>query len=214
MSSSFKTNQNALNSDPDTQMSLIEQAKNDLPSAWEIVYTLYAPLIRRWARSFGVTCPYELENIVQDVFTKIAKNLKQYQDRATGGSFRGWLRVITRNHIFTNRLGNSKLRTIGGSDWHQRLSEIPFNNKSLTSLLDTTNNDHTEETSVIFRNIVNWVDKRYQKQKRQKIVFRRVILEEQAPSEVAKELNVSVNVVYQLKSRILAQIREVFKDVI
>ena len=214
MSSSFSITPEPPDDGPDTQLSLIEQAKRDNPSAWEIVYTLYTPLIRRWARGNGVTCPFELENVVQDVFTKLAKNLKQYQDRADSGSFRGWLRVITRNHIFTNHLGNPSLKTVGGSEWHRRLNEIPFDNETINSLLDSVSSDSPDEKNLIFRKIVTWVDLRYRNQKRQRIVFRRVILEEQSPNEVAKDLEVSVNVIYQIKSRILAQIREVFKDLV
>ena len=214
MSSTFSKSSQASSDDPDTRLSLIEQAKKDIPSAWEIVYTVYTPLIRRWAKGNGVTCPFELENVTQEVFAKLAKNLKQYQDRADGGSFRGWLRVITRNHIFTNHLGDSSLKTVGGSEWHRRVNEIPFDNEAINSLLDSVSSAKPDEKSLIFSKIVAYVDFRFRKQKRQRIVFRRVILEEHSPSEVAKDLGVSVNVIYQLKSRILAQIREFFKDLV
>lgn len=198
----------------ETQMSLIQQAQRDEPSAWELVYTLYAPLIRRWARGNGITCPHELENVSQDVFAKLVKNLRNFQHRKDSGSFRGWLRVITRNHVFTHLLGDSSLKTIGGSRWHRQLSEIPFGNKEINSLLDSVSEENPDENSLIFRKIVAWVDSHYKKRKRDRIVFRRIIIEERSVREVAQDLNVSTNVIYQIKSRMLAKIREVFNEIV
>lgn len=198
----------------DTQLSLIQQAQADEPSAWELVHTLYAPLIQRWARGNGIKCPHELENVCQDVFAKLVKNLRNFQHREKNGSFRGWLRVITRNHVFTHLLGDASLKTIGGTEWHRLLHEIPFGNKEINSLLDSVSEDNPDEESIIFRKIVAWVDSHYKKRKRDRIVFKRVIIEERPVREVAKDLNVTTNVIYQIKSRMLAKIREVFQEII
>ncbi len=88
-------------SDLQTQMSLIEKAQANEPVAWEVVFRLYGPLIKRWARGNGVRCPHEIENICQEVFARIVKNLPSFQKRKKNGSFRGWLRVITRQTIST-----------------------------------------------------------------------------------------------------------------
>lgn len=198
----------------DTQLSLIEQAQADEPSAWALVHTLYAPLIRRWARGNGIQCPHELDNVSQDVFAKLIKNIRNFQRRENGGSFRGWLRVITRNHVFTHHLGDTNLKTVGGTEWHRQLNEIPFDNKELNSLLDSVSEDNLDEKSIIFRKIVDWVDSNYKQRKRDRIVFKRVIIEERPVREVAKDLNVTTNVIYQIKSRMLAKIREVFNEII
>jgi RNA polymerase sigma factor (sigma-70 family) len=197
-------------------MSLIVQAQNNNPSAWELVYSLYTPLIRRWARRNGVRCSHELDNVTQEVFAKLAKNLRKFKDkRKSGGSFRGWLRRITRNHIYTNHFGEkvNSVKTVGGSEWHRMLNDIPFDNQTIKSLLDSVSEDD-DEKNMIFRKIVDWVEKTYRKKMRQRIVFKRVIIDERPPKEVAKDLNVSVNVIYQTKSRILAEIREVFGELV
>lgn len=198
----------------DTHMSLIEKAQRDEPSAWELVYTLYTPLIRRWARGIGIQCPHERENVSQEVFAKLVKNLRKFQRREDGGSFRGWLRMITKNHIITHHYGDRAMKTVGGSEWHRRVHEIPFGNQVLNSLLDSVSEDNPDEKSIVFRKIVAWVDSYYKKRKRYRIVFKRVIIQERPVREVAKDLNVSTNVIYQMKSRILAKIREVFTEIV
>jgi len=199
-------------SDLITQMSLIEKAKANEPVAWEVVFRLYAPLIKRWARGNGVRCSHEIENICQEVFTRIVKNLPSFQKRKNSGSFRGWLRVITRNYIYTNYTVSSKLLTVGGSEWHRQLLQIPFNERSVNSLLDSASDDHPDEASLIFKQIMAWVESEYSP--KQKRAFKGVVIEQRPAREVAEDLNVSVNIVYQNKSRILARIREVFRELV
>jgi RNA polymerase sigma-70 factor (ECF subfamily) len=204
--------QNPSSSDISTRLSLIEQAKANEPVAWELVFTLYAPLIKRWARSEGVNCPFELDNVCQEVFAKIVKYLSSFQRHDNGGSFRGWLRVITRNHICTQRLGKPPLKTVGGTEWNLRLNQIPFNTHSVNSMLDSVEDADLAERTLVFRRIINWIETNYTDA--QQIAFRRVVIDERPAREVAEELNLTPNVVYQIKSRILARIRQVFSDLV
>ena len=197
-------------SDLETRHSLIEKAKNNDSTAWEVVFTLYAPLIKRWARQCGVSCPHDVENVCQDVFAKIVKNLCSFQHRKSGGSFRGWLRVITRNHIFSQLMGNNDFQIVGGSKWQKQINEIPFN--SQRSLFDSITDDHPDEKTLIFRRIMAWVDENFSEV--QRTVFRRVVLEHSPAREVANDLNLTPNIVYQYKSRILKRIRDAYKELV
>ena len=199
-------------SDLKTHMSLIEKAQSNEPVAWEVVFRLYAPLIKRWARGNGVQCPHEIENVCQEVFARIVKGLRSFQKRSNSGSFRGWLRVITRNYVYTNYIGTSNLRTVGGSHWQQQLDQLPFDNRSARSLLDSAADEHPDEVSVIFQQIIAWVESEYSAT--QSLAFKRVVIDQRPAREVARDLDISVNIVYQNKSRILARIREVFQDLI
>lgn len=198
----------------DTQLSLIQMAQANEPVAWDLMFRLYAPLIKQWARGSGVDCPYEVDNVCQEVFAKLIQSLSSFKKRDTGGSFRGWLRVITRNHIYTNRLGNSKknFKIVGGSQWNRRLAEIPFDSRSVNSLFDSVTDEHPDEKAIIFRRIMAWIDSQYSYT--QKTAFKRVVIDQHNVRDVAEDLNLTVNVVYQNKSRILARIREVFRDLV
>lgn len=204
--------QDQSSSDIATQFSLIEQAQANEPVAWEVVFLLYAPLIKRWARREGVVCPFDVDNVCQEVFAKVVKKLYSFQRQENGGSFRGWLRVITRNHICTQRLGNSRLKTIGGSQWNLELNQIPFNSRSLNSIFDSAKEIESDESTLLFRRIMDWVEANHSPTQTQ--VFRRFVIDECPARDVAEELNLTPNVVYQCKSRILARIRQVFKDLV
>lgn len=199
-------------SDLVTRMSLIEQAQANEPVAWEIVFRLYTPLIKQWARGNGVSCPHEIENVCQEVFARIVKSLRSFQKRKNSGSFRGWLRVITRNYVYTNYANRSNMVIVGGNEWHQQLQKIPFDGRSEDSLLDSQSDEHPDEASLIFQQIMAWVDSEYSP--KQKKAFKSVVIDQRPPREVAEDLNVSVNIVYQNKSRILARIREVFCELV
>jgi DNA-directed RNA polymerase specialized sigma24 family protein len=57
-----------------------------------------------------------------------------------------------------------------------------------------------------------WVESEYST--KQKLAFKGVVIDQRPAREVAEELNLSVNQVYQNKSRILARIRKVFHDLV
>ncbi len=196
--------------DSGTRFSLIVKAKANESKAWEVVFSLYAPLIKGWARSCGVQCPYDVDNVCQEVFAKIVKSLYSFKHRETGGSFRGWLRVITRNHIYTHHMGNEQFQIVGGSNWQKRLCEIPFD--ANRSLFDSLSDEHPDEKALIFRRIMKWVDENHSEI--QCDVFRQVVLNQSPARDVANDLGINANIVYQYKSRILQRIREVFKDLV
>lgn len=206
--------QDSSSNDLATQFSLIEQARANEPVAWEVVFMLYAPLIKRWARREGVVCPSDIDNVCQEVFTKVVKKLSTFQRRDEGGSFRGWLRVITRNFIYTQRLGNDRFQTVGGSNWNLVLNQIPFEAQSVNSIFDSAGDENSRDNdkTLIFQRIMAWVDDHYSST--QQKAFKRVVIDQRPAREVAEELNLTPNVVYQNKSRILARIRKVFADLV
>lgn len=204
--------QDQSSSDIVTRFSLIEQAQANDSVAWELVFTLYAPLIKRWARREGVACPDEVDNVCQEVFTKIVKNLDTFKRRTDGTSFRGWLRVITRNHIYTQRRGMSRIKIVGGTQWNRQLMQIPFNGHSFNSMFDSANDDALDERTMIFRRIMDWIDTNCSDT--QQIAFKRLVIDQLPAREVAEELNLTPNIIYQYKSRILARIRQVFEDLV
>jgi RNA polymerase sigma-70 factor (ECF subfamily) len=199
-------------SDIATQFSLIQQAKANEPVAWELVFSLYAPLIKRWARGYGVDCPFEADNVCQEVFTKLVKNIASFEHRENGGSFRGWLRVITRNYIWTQQMGKVNPQTIGGTLWNLQLNQIPYNTSSGRSLLDAPDDGDDDTRELIFLRIMKWVEANYSES--QSIAFKRVVIDHRPAREVAEELDLTTNIVYQNKSRILAKIRSVFQELV
>ena len=194
-----------------TRMSLIELAKLGEPDAWSVVTNLYTPLIRHWAWKKGVRNSHDLENINQEVFKRVFHKLGTFKKEDGKGSFRGWLRTITHNYIYSNHLGSERLKTIGGSDWHVTLNQIARDEPSVGSLLDSGKSSSIE-TGLVFRRIMNWIKDEYSPV--QTSAFKSVVIDQRSARDVAKDLEISVNVVYQTKCRILARIREVFSELV
>ena len=200
--------------DLDTRISLIQSAKQNEPEAWQAISELYSPLIAYWARKKGVECPHEQENIVQEVLRRVFHRLDTFTKEENKGTFRGWLRTITNNFIYSNQLGQNRLKSVGGSNWQNFLDSIAQDEPSVCSLLDSVSEDGqvSIEDGLLFRQIMNWVNNEYTST--QADAFKRVVIDQRPAREVADELNISVNVVYQTKCRILARIREVFTDLV
>lgn len=196
----------------DPLQTLIEQAKANDPTAWELLYELYSPLIGRCARSNGVSCPHERENVVQDVFTKLIKVIDSYKDLEGRGSFPAWLSTITRNHVLTKR--NGELATVGGSSWQKRIDEIPHPKDSVSQFNSDSvwerQQKRIEQKSQFVSKIFEWIDERYKTKERNRAILRGLLVEGKTAHEVAQEHNVTTNVIYQIKSRMVAQIREMF----
>lgn len=196
----------------DPRQTLIEQLKSDDPAAWELLYELYSPLICHWAKRTGVICPHEQENVVQDVFTKVIKNIDSYRELEGRGSFPGWLYTITRNHISSTRSGEPP--TIGGSSWQRRLHEIPFP-KTPAQRFDSVwerQQKHYDQKCKLVSKIFDWMDQRFKPRNRNKAVLKELLMDNKSAREIAEDHNVSTNVIYQIKSRMMAQIREKFGD--
>ncbi len=193
----------------ETNMSLILRAQTGDPTAWNRIVNLYTPLIDYWIRQRGIS-GHDLENIRQEVFVRLAKSLTRFS-KSEGGSFRGWLRTITGN-LINNRSRDREPPGMGGTVAQQMIQEIESNLPELHSLFDTLSKDHPVETKIIFGRIMDWIATHHSPQ--QATVFRKLVLEGQSPAEIAREMNISVNIVYQTKSRILARVRDAFADIV
>ena len=196
----------------DPRQTLVQQLKSGDPRAWELLYELYAPLICHWAKCAGVTCEHEQENVVQDVFTKVIRHLDSYQELEGRGSFPAWLYTITRNHINSTR--NGALSTVGGSGWQKRMHEIPFP-KSPAQRFDSVwerEQQHVEQKNKLVSKIFDWMDQRFKTKQRNKAVIKELLMDNKSANEIAEDHKVTTNVIYQIKSRVMAQIREKFGD--
>ena len=56
------------------------------------------------------------------------------------------------------------------------------------------------------------MDQRFKPRNRNKAVLKELLMDNKSAREIAEDHNVSTNVIYQIKSRMMAQIREKFGD--
>jgi RNA polymerase sigma-70 factor (ECF subfamily) len=79
-----------------TRASLIERVKNlEDARSWAEFFGIYENLVRAYARRCHLR-DHEVEEVAQEVFKRIARTIHDFQPGERPGSFRNWLRRLTR----------------------------------------------------------------------------------------------------------------------
>jgi len=194
-----------------TSFSLLARAQAADPDAWRRIVHLYSPLIDYWIRKRGILNHGDLENMRQDVFTRIAKSLGGFS-RDRGGSFRGWLRRVT-NNLITNHFNRRKEPPfVDNYVANLLLEKLAVVNPDTHSMLDPEENDDPHEAILVSRQIMAWVRENHSVQ--QADIFEKLVIEDRPAGDVAESMNVPIGIVYQTKSRILARIRRYFGELL
>jgi RNA polymerase sigma-70 factor (ECF subfamily) len=85
---------------------------------------LYTPLLYQWCARSGVQGA-DADDVLQEVFRAAASHLDDFRRDRPGDSFRGWLRVITRNMVLLHfRKSARQPQAGGGTDAFTRLQEV------------------------------------------------------------------------------------------
>src|SRR5579862_7852955 len=80
---------------PLTSRSLLMRVRDRANAdAWVRLTDVYNPLIRRWLRPYLLQ-PADSDDLVQEVFTTLARELPSFELQPRPGAFRCWLRMIT-----------------------------------------------------------------------------------------------------------------------
>jgi RNA polymerase sigma-70 factor (ECF subfamily) len=190
-----------------TSPSLLGRVLANEPSAWNRLVGLYAPLVWHWCRSSGLQ-EQDQADVFQEVFQAVVSHLDQFHLTAQG-TFRGWLRTITRNKVhdlFRRRLHEPI--GAGGSAAQRRLSQLP--GAALPRLFDEDSQaEKAAEKSLIDRALElirpEFAERTWQ-------AFWRTAVDEQAAGAVAEDLGMSPGAVRVAKCRVLQRLREVLGD--
>ena len=188
----------------DTSKSLIERVRANEQQAWEMLCEIYAPLVYGWARKSHLQ-QHDSEDIVQDVFRRVATGLKNFRHGGSQDTFRGWLWTITRNSIRArfNKMSSDPAAAEGGTQAMQKMADAPDwidddtstepeldANEEVAMLrraLKLTENDFAEHTWKAFWDFT---------------------IEGKSAKEVAEQCGISESGVRQAKFRVLARLRE------
>ena len=84
-----------------TSLTMLERARAKDPAAWQRLVALYQPLVRHWCARAALGSD-DNEDVTQEVFASASANLGGFRHNRPGDTFRGWLRVITRNAIVSS----------------------------------------------------------------------------------------------------------------
>lgn len=194
-----------LSSPPETRASLILRLPDAADVAtWDEVVAIYAPLIRRLAFAQGMQ-PADADDLMQEVFSAIARSVSRWLDRPDRGGFRIWLLAIARNaavNMLTRH--GTRLLAVGGEDAAKMMADVAAPESEIASQFDL------EYRREIFR----WAAVQMQEQVAETTwsAFWMTHVEGQPVADVAKQLGVSIGTVYVSRSRIMSRLKEVVKQ--
>ena len=184
---------------PDTRASLLlrlQQPEDEL--AWQEFVEIYQPLLERLATRYGLQAA-DAQDVAQDVLTKVAKAVPEWEHDPARGTFRGWLTRVTRNLTIEQfRARSRRPRTNPESG---QLEQFDRDADSIFQL---------EEQRELF----GWAARKARDQFAPATwqAFWLTAVEQQLPAAVAEQLGLSAGAVYIARSRVMARMRELIEQ--
>src|SRR5262249_10217905 len=146
----------------------------------------------------------DAEDVGQEVFRAVSRSVKDFHHDQEGGTFRGWLRAITRNKVRDlRRRDRPEAHGAGASSAQARLQGRPQEDPPS----DCAPTD-SEERLLVLRRAVELVLADCEERTRQ--AFWRAVVEGRPVAEVAEELGMTKNAVYGAKFRVLGRLKQEF----
>lgn len=167
-------------------------------SAWGSFVARYAPQILAWCRHWGLP-EFDAQDVTQEVLLALAREMREFEYDATG-SFRGWLRTVTRR-AWLRYLEQQQRPGRGSGDtnpWGQ-VNAHQAGDDLLQKLAEVGERELLEQA-------LARVQLRVQPNTWE--AFRLTALEEVAGAEVAARLAMPLGSVYVAKSNVRRMIQE------
>ena len=151
-----------------------------------------------WIRRSSVQAA-DAEDIFQEVFRDVASSIGTFHKAQARGSFRRWLRSITRSKLIDHhrRLGQEP-QGVGGSDVQLQWQELAEDAKSDAG--------EAQEIDALRLRALELVRAEFEDRTWQ--MFWRVAVEGHEVKDVARDLGVTPSAVRLAKSRVLRRLRE------
>lgn len=188
-----------------TSQSLILQVKDNDPVAWERLVKLYSPLVYYWCQESGLSKP-DVNDVFQDVFHTLARNIEKFRP-IKNGSFRGWLRTLTRNKLYDHfRKQGREPKPVGGTEALNYLEQMP----DMVEVRSTSSQSAslTEEVQIHHLLLQTALDNiREHFTERSWKAFWMVVVDGRETIDVANDLSMNPGTVRVAKSRILKRLR-------
>jgi RNA polymerase sigma factor (sigma-70 family) len=187
-----------LSDDSKTRLSLLLLLRQDPQdqSAWAAFVAQYGPQIHAWCRQRGLQ-EADAEDVTQMVLVRVARTLPGFV-YDPGGSFRAWLRTLTRN-VSTDLLADRVRAGITGDAVDRLLRSTEAWDELTTRLQRAHNLELLERAMEVVRTRVEahtWK------------AFQLTALEHFSAAEVATRLGIGVGVVYRARSVVQGMLRD------
>jgi RNA polymerase sigma-70 factor (ECF subfamily) len=188
-----------------TPLSLLERARGNDPEAWRRLLELYRPLVLFWCGRAGLVAE-DAEDVAQEVFAATAAHLGDFRRDRPGDTFRGWLRVITRNALLMHRRrSHAQPRGEGGSEAWRDLLEVA---DPLSGLAE----EEAVQVGQVYRRALEQVRGEFEERTWQ--MFWLTTIEGRSPVALAGEMGVTPAAVRQARSRVLRRLKQEAGDLL
>ncbi len=183
--------------EPPPQHDFICNASPHEPLDWEAIVNQYSRLIEYWCLTYGVPRS-DLENFRQEVFIRLAGSIDRFEPRFGKASFQAFLKTITRNLVYS---------AYRKADPCTESASIPI--EVLSSLPQNRRPDGpaklTAETAALHDEVCRLLNDNFSKQ--HVFIFTEYVVHQRKPADIADQLDISTNTIYQVRSRIMNFLR-------
>ena len=179
-----------------TSLSLLDRARHHDEPSWQRLVTLYGPLVVYWCRRGGARRE-DASDLAQEVFLAVSQGLERFERRGPG-SFRAWVRGITRHKLLDcYRRAERQAAAAGGSTALERLLDIPDPQPG--------SDEDADEMSGLYRRALDLIRGEFEERTWQ--AFWLTAVEGREAPAAAAELGMSPVAVRIARSRVLARLR-------
>jgi RNA polymerase sigma-70 factor (ECF subfamily) len=189
---------------PVTQPSLIFRLADGCDrQAWQQFVEIYAPLVFNLARQRGLQ-EADAADVTQDVLSRVADAFRRGTFDRSRGTFRGWLFTIARHEIADCQSARGRPgRAAGGTTMGQMLAEV------------AAPADEPAWEAEYQQRLFQWAARRVQSSVKPEAweCFWQTAVAGESKSAVAARLGVTVAYVYLWRSRVLARLREMVREI-
>lgn len=192
-------------SPPETRASLILRLPDAADvAAWDEVVAIYGPLVYRMGQRQGLQSA-DADDLVQEVFTAVARSVSDWLERSDRGKFRAWLLRIARNTA-VNFLTRRRHRPLGdgGDDAFSRLADLPAPDGELSGEFDL------EYRREVFRWAADQIQEVVTHNTWQ--AFWLTHVDGRSIADVAEHLGITTGNVYIGRSRVMSRLKELTKQ--
>jgi RNA polymerase sigma-70 factor (ECF subfamily) len=185
---------------PSTRASLLLRLRDPQDHrAWVEFVTLYEPVIYRLLRRHGLQ-DSDAREIMQELFLAVSGNIDRWDPARERGSFRGWLRRVTRNLVINwLKRRDRRVAATGGSDMLAMLDLLPAAEEPASAEFDH------ELRRAMFQRAADQV--RTEVQPATWAAFWETSIAGKSPADAAGKLGMTLGAIRVARCRVLARLR-------
>jgi RNA polymerase sigma factor (sigma-70 family) len=160
--------------------------------AWEEFHERYSPMIRGWCRHWF---PHEVDDMVQEVFSRLMNSMRAFEYKPGRGRFRGYLKTVT-HRLMADLKARPALALVLDN------GEMPIEIEASQDLWDRLAAEYDLELLEKAKETV-----RGRVEPRTWSAYLRTAEEWRKPADVARELGMKVGAVFQAKHSVITLLR-------